>query len=137
MAGNLPPPMLLLMHLIPVPPAPPPLTPRLVPEYIGPLNLATHLPPYTITPDLGPKGYIACGREGEGGAGEEGDSVTKMHEDLSDAGEGGREGEGEGEGGGQGGAGRSMQGAAHVGWGAPGRVQGAGVGGREGVGYAS
>jgi hypothetical protein len=47
----------------------------------GPLNLATLLPWYTRLPDLGPKGYIAFGREAEHEG--EGDSVTKMHEDLS------------------------------------------------------
>ncbi|KAI3439018.1 hypothetical protein D9Q98_001430 [Chlorella vulgaris] len=49
----------------------------------GPLNLATMLPWYTKLPDLGPKGYVAFGREEEHQG--EGDSVTKMHEDLSDA----------------------------------------------------
>lgn len=28
----------------------------------GLLNLANHLPGYTLRPDLGPKGYIAYGR---------------------------------------------------------------------------
>ncbi|PRW58740.1 DNA polymerase eta isoform B [Chlorella sorokiniana] len=60
---------------------------RCLPAYTHPtsgaLNLACHLPWYTRLPDLGPKGYIAFGREEEHQG--EGDSVTKMHEDLSDA----------------------------------------------------
>jgi hypothetical protein len=59
-----------------------------MPEYMHPhggvLNLASKLPLTAVPPDLGPKGYIAFGREKEH-EGIEGDSVTRLHEDLSDA----------------------------------------------------
>ena len=59
-----------------------------MPEYMHPkegvLNLATKLPSTAVPPDLGPKGYIAFGREKEH-VDVEGDSVTRLHEDLSDA----------------------------------------------------
>lgn len=59
-----------------------------MPEYMHPsggvLNLAAKLPETAVPPDLGPKGYIAFGREKEH-EGIEGDSVTRLHEDLSDA----------------------------------------------------
>ena len=29
---------------------------------LGPLNLAAKLPEHAVKPDLGPKGYVACGR---------------------------------------------------------------------------
>jgi len=59
------------------------------PEYTnmqdGPLNLAAALPKECCPPDLGPKSYVAYGVQQERGGAHGGDSVTRLHEDMSDA----------------------------------------------------
>ena len=51
----------------------------------GPLNLATSLPQVCCPPDLGPKSYVAHGVQQERGGPAGGDSVTRLHMDMSDA----------------------------------------------------
>ena len=48
----------------------------------GALNMAHTLPKSTVPPDLGPKTYMAYGRAPELGPN---DSVTRLHQDMSDA----------------------------------------------------
>jgi hypothetical protein len=81
-------------HIPPAPTLRPPqdfLETLPLPEYCHPLhgggllNLAAMLGPHCNATDLGPKTYIALGRCEEGNLGREGDSVTKVHQDMSDA----------------------------------------------------
>lgn len=50
----------------------------------APLNLAAAIPHGINATDLGPKTYVAFGRLQESTTGD-GDSVTKLHDDMSDA----------------------------------------------------
>ncbi|GAX81301.1 hypothetical protein CEUSTIGMA_g8732.t1 [Chlamydomonas eustigma] len=50
----------------------------------SPLNLASMMPSWSNATDLGPKTYVAFGRAHEH-EDQEGDSVTKLHQDMSDA----------------------------------------------------
>lgn len=56
-------------------------------EYSNPfwgcLNMHRTLPAKCLPPDIGPKTYVALGRQPEHPG--EGDSVTKLHVDMSDA----------------------------------------------------
>eukprot|EP00217_Crustomastix_stigmatica_P001982 CAMPEP_0183820292 /NCGR_PEP_ID=MMETSP0803_2-20130417/64570_1 /TAXON_ID=195967 /ORGANISM="Crustomastix stigmata, Strain CCMP3273" /LENGTH=563 /DNA_ID=CAMNT_0026065187 /DNA_START=19 /DNA_END=1708 /DNA_ORIENTATION=- len=61
---------------------PRPLWPYSHPDPAGALNAWNALPETALKPDIGPKGYCATGRAAETGPG---DSVTKLHEDMSDA----------------------------------------------------
>ena len=56
--------------------------PELTRQDVAPHNLATLVDPDSNPCDLGPKCYVAFGRPDELG---EGDSVTKVHLDMSDA----------------------------------------------------
>ena len=49
----------------------------------GPLNMTRALPEYRCPPDVGPKSYLATGRQVERNDGT--DSVTKIHLDMTDA----------------------------------------------------
>jgi hypothetical protein len=82
-------PLLLLVCLLAVPqdflemlPVPFYTLPKLG---VAPLNLASALVGDDNPTDLGPKNYITYGRLEEGTEGKEGDSVTKLHLDMTDA----------------------------------------------------